>query len=368
MRIALYNDSLQTALGGPTAFVVSLSELLASLGHEVLVLTADPTDAPARWTAASNPRLIALGPAARFGRLSSAGVTAAREVLAGVEVAHLSGLWVPSAAQIGAICRSQNIPYVLSLHGTLNDWPMAQSRWHKRLYLATFARPLLRGARCIHCTSLGEQAQATPRLPRGCRSRVLFPPIRLKPTTPTMPAPRREHPSLLFVGRIHPVKGLEHLIRALPLCRVSDATLIIAGTGDGAYIDHLRALAAEVGVTARVRWAGFVEGQAKEDLYAGADAFVLPSSQENFGLVLFEALAAGAPVITTRHVDTWRELQNQGHATIVDQEPGSIAAGIDKVLTHPSPRQTALAGMGWVRAVLAPEALEPGYLEMYVGR
>ncbi|NUQ68874.1 MAG: glycosyltransferase [Phycisphaerales bacterium] len=366
MRIALYNDSLRTALGGPTAFVVSLSEMLARAGHEVSVLTADTTDAPAAWNQASNPRLINIGPLRRFGLLTSDGAVRARDALAGVDAAHLSGLWVPSAAQLAAMCRRARVPYVLSLHGTLNDWPMAQSRWHKRLYLATLARPFLRGARFIHCTSLGEQAQATPRLPWGCRTKVIFPPIPLSDASSRMPAAGgRVGPTLLFVGRIHPVKGLEHLIEAMALVRTSGARLTIAGTGDEAYVAQLRALATAKGVADSIQWAGFVEGAAKEALYASAAAFVLPSSQENFGLVLFEALAAGTPVITTRHVDTWRELQSQGNATIVDQDAASIAAGIDQVLAHPSPRQGAMAGRDWARGVLAPENLLPSYLAMY---
>lgn len=365
VRIALYNDSLKAALGGPTAFTISLSRLLADAGHTVTLLTADAGEAPSGWNERSNPRVVSIGPLGAFGRLGRAGIERAREVLERVDAAHLSGVWVPSAAQVGVVCRSLGVGYVVSLHGTLNDWPMQQSRWTKRVYMALVGRGLLRGARAIHCTSLGERAQATPRLPRGCVTRVIFPPIALESGSGAG-SPRRDGPAgILFVGRLHPVKGLETLIRALGQCTTPGVTLTIAGAGEAGYVASLKALANEAGVSDRICWAGFVEGEAKARLYAEASAFVLPSHQENFGLVLFEALAAGCPVITTRHVDTWRELQDQGNATIVESTPESIAKGIDRVLSSPEPRHAALAGQGWVRTVLSPEALGPAYSRVY---
>ena len=122
----------------------------------------------------------------------------------------------------------------------------------------------------------------------------------------------------------------------------------------------------ELGIADRVLFTGQVTGDCKFSLYRNADAFVLPTSQENFGLVLIEAMACGVPVVTTKGVDIWRDLESSGSARIVDQDAAAIAATLKDLLSD----RAALAAMGeaarpWVMRTYAEELLIGRYEQLY---
>jgi glycosyltransferase involved in cell wall biosynthesis len=130
-----------------------------------------------------------------------------------------------------------------------------------------------------------------------------------------------------------------------------DIEVCVAGPQeDAAYFKEIQRLISTLGLERKIRFIGHVNGAMKLSLYQACDAFVLPSSQENFGFVLFEAMVCATPVIVTNLVDTWRELRDHGGATIVDQNAASVADGILQVLAMPaSARQEMCArGRAWV--------------------
>ena len=137
-------------------------------------------------------------------------------------------------------------------------------------------------------------------------------------------------PIVLFLSRIHPKKGGETLIRAVAQVRSGGrpCSLVFAGTGEDAYVGSLRALAAELGLEGAVRFVGLVRGAEKLSLYQAAAVLAIPTHQEDFGLVFPESLACGTPVVTTRGVDIWPELESSGGAVIVDRTPGAFAEAI----------------------------------------
>src|SRR5262249_19712285 len=134
-------------------------------------------------------------------------------------------------------------------------------------------------------------------------------------------------PTIAFLGRLHPKKGIERLLEAM--ARLSGAgrevQLLIAGTGDAEYQRDLEEMAR--GLAGRVHFLGHIVGAAKTRFLRAADMLVLPSYQENFGLVLVEALACGTPVITTKAVDIWPELEASGSAILMDNPDAAIVAG-----------------------------------------
>jgi glycosyltransferase involved in cell wall biosynthesis len=111
---------------------------------------------------------------------------------------------------------------------------------------------------------------------------------------------------------------------------------------------------------------GFVTGQEKVSLYQAADVFVLPTSQENFGFVLFEALAAGTPVVTTRGADTWPELERCGGAVIVPADADAIAEVVGALLDDPERRATmGQCGREWVFGNLDGERVIEAFEQLY---
>jgi glycosyltransferase involved in cell wall biosynthesis len=230
---------------------------------------------------------------------------------------------------------------------------------------------LLRGAARVHCTAEGELEQAAKWLPPG--KGVVLPLIIDLSAFATLPGPelararlaplRGAGPTLLFLSRVHPKKGVEVLIRAAAeLARRGRACrVVIAGPGEAAYVDQLRALAAACGLGETVAFAGMVRGAEKLSLYEAADVFVLPTSQENFGLVLLEALACRTPVVTTRGVDIWKELEQAG-AVIVDATPDAIAAGVERALADGSLGER---GRRWVSVEMDAGRLAGRYHAFY---
>lgn len=116
--------------------------------------------------------------------------------------------------------------------------------------------------------------------------------------------PRCQQPpyTLLFVGRIEPVKGLEHLLKALAMLNRTESCfrLQVVGMGADAYLSQLRALTAELGIEAEVEWAGYQGRDTIMQFYRDADIFVSPALYEDLARTIWEAMAQSCPVIVSR--------------------------------------------------------------------
>jgi glycosyltransferase involved in cell wall biosynthesis len=259
----------------------------------------------------------------------------------------------------------------------LDDWCMAQKSLKKRLYLALGGRRLLERAAAVHCTAGEELIQARKWFPRGrgavaplifdCSEYASLPGP--EPAHHAVESCRTELPVILFLSRLHPKKRPEILIDAAKLLRDEGRAfrIIIAGSGEADYERALRQRVLSAGLDDVVFLPGLVTGLAKVSLFQLARAFVLPTSQENFGFVYLEALAAGTPVITTRGTDTWRELEESGGAIIVERDdPGTFARAIGIMLDDPSrARSMGAHGREWVFDHFAGDAILREFEKMY---
>ena len=125
---------------------------------------------------------------------------------------------------------------------------------------------------------------------------------------------------MLFLGRMHEKKGCDLLLRAWKeVLSQADSPihLVMAGPTDNTYGAEMQSLAQELGLGSLVTWPGMIAGDLKWGCLRSADAFVLPSHQENFGISVVEALACGVPVLISDKVNIWREIEND-HAGMVD--------------------------------------------------
>jgi glycosyltransferase involved in cell wall biosynthesis len=224
---------------------------------------------------------------------------------------------------------------------------------------------LIGGAAAIHCTSLGEVRQAERWL-LGRRSVVL--PNLLDLNGP-LSVQRREspEPEILLLGRLHPTKGPDLLLEALAQLPPSERPLVrLAGAGAPEYLARLHEQASRLSVEDRVVFEGHVGEARRLELLASCWAMVLPTLMENFGNALFEALAAGLPVLTTDRVDTADELARSGGATIVPRDRDAVAEAIRRVLADgPMRREMSESGRVWVRDELDPDRVAVAYESMY---
>jgi len=197
-------------------------------------------------------------------------------------------------------------------------------------------RPTVRDAVAFHATSEQEYRdlrklgfkQPVAVLPNG---------IDVPDLKPKMPKPVKQ---LLFLGRIHPIKGIDNLLKAWAVVqgRFADWQLTIAGPDNGGYLGKMKNLAGQLGLE-RCEFVGPLYGRDKWQAYAQADLYVLPTHTENFGITVAEALAAGTPVITTTGAP-WQGLEREEAGWWID-------IGVDPMVTA---LQQALG--------MAPEILE----------
>jgi len=361
VNILHYIESTAFKFGGPPRFALDACRVMASQGHCSTILTADSTDSPAHWLEDAGcrgdgtPTVSRLGALMRPGQfIGLSGMRRLRAALKKSDVVHLHGVWAPSNLQVAAAARSMGVPYVVSVHGMLDDWCMSQRGGKKKAFLTLGGRYMLEHAARVHCTAQAEVDQSKKWYPNGAEAIIPYimdlDPYRDLPG----PALARQKfaalngdgaPTVLFLSRLHYKKGPEFLLRAAQQLKHLgvNGKIAFAGTGDAAYIDSLKALAAQLGVEDRVHFLGMVVGREKLSLYQSADLFVLPTSQENFGLVLIEALACGTPVITTKGVDIWRDVEASGSGVICDQAPQVLAQTISTILSNNALRQNMAA-------------------------
>lgn len=126
----------------------------------------------------------------------------------------------------------------------------------------------------------------------------------------------------LFLGRIHPKKGVDLLIKAYSALRAATPNapapvLVIAGPGvETSYGQNMQKLASDICPPGSVYWPGMLAGDAKWGALYNCEAFVLPSHQENFGIAVVETLACGRPVMISDQVNIWREIKECGAALV----------------------------------------------------
>jgi glycosyltransferase involved in cell wall biosynthesis len=177
---------------------------------------------------------------------------------------------------------------------------------------------------------------------------------------------------LLFLSRIHVKKGCDLLVRALAGFAAAEPALhlVVAGPDQTGWIEKLQQLANRLGVADRITWPGMLRGDLKWGAFYSAEAFILPSHQENFGIAVAEALGCGLPVLISDKVNIWREVQSHGAGIIADDTEEGTLTLLQKWLSlTPGQRRT----MGRNARALFDErftvdAMATGLLDVVAGR
>lgn len=214
------------------------------------------------------------------------------------QIVHDNGIWLMTNHSAAKVSSLLNIPRIVSVRGMLEPWALDYRGWKKRTAWWLYQRHDLQTARVLHATAQREA--------ENLRRLDLRQPIAIIPNGVNLPAfsERQQLHKLshtaLFLGRIHPVKGLLNLIEAWRITQPANWKMIIAGPDEGGHRRVVVEAIRRAGLENQVELVGAVDGKDKTALFQQADLFVLPSFTENFGVVVAEALACGVPVITTR--------------------------------------------------------------------
>lgn len=323
MKILRVTSSMDPAFGGPPHGIRASIQALAGMGVENEVLCCDAPDAP--WIGHDTFPLHALGPGRLGFSFSPRLLPWLKMNTSRFDAVVVHGMWQWPGL---AVWRVRVPRFFLMPHGMLDPWfQRDRSRRVKAvrnfLYWWLIERRVVNGAAGLFFTCEEEMRLARttfggyrPQRPLNVGYGIQSPPdFSEKMRTEFLEKlPRlagRKY--LLFLGRIHPKKGVGFLVAAFHRWRnagAKDWDLVIAGPGwDSAYGAEVKA---RIGGDSRIHATGLLEGDSKWGAMHGCEAFVLPSHQDNFGIAVVEALGCNKPVLISNKVNIWREIAADG--------------------------------------------------------
>lgn len=242
------------------------------------------------------------------------------------DVVHVHAIFSFVSTYAMYLARRKGIAYVVRPIGQLEKWSLQQSKNRKSRYLDLIERSNLLAADCVHFTAESEREQALQVIPALKHSVI---PLGISAPMPLRQArfKIREHwqldravPTLLYLSRLHPKKGLDLLIDALAIVDDFPFKLLIAGQGEQVFEDALKQKIKRLELEQKVQFVGFAKGAEKNLLLQGADLFVLTSHSENFGIAVLEAMASGTAVLVSHAVALSSEVAQRklGYVTALD--------------------------------------------------
>jgi glycosyltransferase involved in cell wall biosynthesis len=324
MNILHVIGSVNPAGGGPIEGIKQLRTSLESAGHRVEIASLDSPDAA--FLRQLPLPVHPLGPSTLHYSFSPRLIPWLRENRSQYDTVIVNGIWQFHSYGTWRALHGSSTPYVLFTHGMLDPWFKKQyplKHFKKWMYWPWAEYRVLRDARAVLFTSEEERvlARSSFWLYR-CNEVVVSygtakpkgnPELEMKEFFSRYPQ-LRDKKLVLSMGRIHPKKGFDLLIEAFAKVLGPNPQwhLVIAGPDQVGWQKELTHRAEQLGVASRITWTGMTAGSLKWGAFRAAEVFVLPSHQENFGVVVAEALAVGLPPLISNKVNIWREIEADG--------------------------------------------------------
>jgi glycosyltransferase involved in cell wall biosynthesis len=254
---------------------------------------------------------------------------------AGLDVLHVHGLWMYSSIASRRWAMNKSKPYVITPHGMLDVWALHNSYWKKFIAAAFYEKAHLNGAACIHAVSRPEL--------QAIRAYGLRNPVCVIPLGIDVPEKSAQanvvgtaEKNLLFLGRLHPKKGLVNLLHAWRDVQRARGKhrfnwrLFIAGWDQAGHGEELKALCRQLDCESTVHFVGPKFGPDKDALLRSANAFILPSVSEGLPMSLLEASAYGLPLVMTPQCN-FPEALHAGAAIGISPDVDGIVSGLNRL-------------------------------------
>jgi glycosyltransferase involved in cell wall biosynthesis len=330
-------------------------------------------------------------------QFSPAMASALNKNLKNFDIVYIVSTWNFPVAASSYFCRKQGNPYIISPRGHLYSDVLKKKSWKKFPYYKLITKRDLMSASAIHYTTEDEAERCHSSLCLKNRAIIIPNGIDLSEFNdlPTKENIRERYPFLkdkkiiLFLGRIHWIKGLDILIKAYAKLAKErpDVHLLIAGGDEANYgakviqwlkeydlkyndistpssiMNHESCILYQ---EAKVTFTGMLTGSAKLEAFAGSDIFVLPSYSENFGMSVVEAMACGVPVVISNKVGIHKEVERNKAGIIVDTNAESLYQGIKLLLDNSELRQQiAINGKRMVEEYYDIDKVADRMIKMY---
>ena len=354
MRILHVIPTMNPLGGGPIEGLRQLAVTTMRLGHAVEVASLDGPDAS--WLHGFPFSVHALGPA-KFGYRYAANLAPwLRAHAKDYDALIVEGIWQYHGYAVWKALHRTKTPYYVFTHGMLDPWfkhtyPLKHLK--KWLYWPWGQYPVLRDAKAVLFTCEEERLLARQSFWLYRANEVV---VGYGTARPVGDAEAQRalffssYPELkgkrifLFLSRIHEKKGCDLLIKAFAKIANHYKTLhlVMAGPDQTGWKKDLMALAQELGVAECITWTGMISGDLKWGAFHAAETFILPSHQENFGVVVAEALACGLPVLISNKVNIWREVVMDGAGIVAEDTLDGTVELLEKWLAMNATEQAEM--------------------------
>lgn len=353
MKVLHVIPSVSERSGGPGQAIIPMCGSLSAQGIEVLLAATDDglpeqntPGGPKRGAVTRYKNLpaiffpVQLGASFKYSRPFAVWLD---EHVADYDVVHIHAIFNHACLAAARACSKKGVPYIVRPLGTLDPWSMNQKSFKKKLFWKAGVKTMLTGAAAIHYTTEGEQKAVENSL--GLNHGVVVPLGVEKPKTPASDAVAKlaerfpdllDHPYVLVLSRLHPKKALDVLINAfVSLTKRAEFRqwrLVLAGEGPDDYVASLKRMVTERDADDLVIFPGWLEGEHKEAALRNASLLALASQQENFGLCVMEALAAGVPVLLSPEVNLADAVDAAGAGWIANVDTKDLEAKLAEAL------------------------------------
>lgn len=362
MKIIQVVPSISQEADGVSNVVKNLCESIVASGFNMRLasLDLDPLELKSAYLTKFP---LGLGPR-NLGRSPQMRRWLKNEVAVGaVDIIHNHGLWMMPNVYAGEVCIKSSCQLMFSPHGTLSSWALSKNANIKNVFWKILQKPALQAANCLHATAESEF--------EDIRRLKFDQPVCIIPCGVDVQALEQmqdgDRRRLLFLGRIHPKKGVDVLLHAWHAVehKFPDWDLHVVGPDNGGFLAEMQDLAIKLKLK-RVTFSGPLFGDAKLQAYKDASLYVLPTHSENFGITVAEALAAGTPAIVT-HGAPWAGLAEQGAGWWIEVGIAPLVACLEYSLSLPPERLAAMgtAGHKWMKQDFSWPSIAKQFLVTY---
>lgn len=366
------------AYGGPGKIVYDPARFFAKQGNKVTIYTSDAYDDKSRMPEDKRIKNVANFQVRYFRNFNNL-LTYRYNIFMTLglyihsllefykfDVVHMHDFYTLQNVWIGFLSRLLHKPYLISVHGCLEEERLKARSIFKNLFLKFFGRSLLNNASFLIATSVNEipayqkfgvpkskikliahgvnKSEFSTQVPKEkCLKHFKLPPKKIVVT---------------YLGRIHQIKGLDMLVEAAVQINNPEIHFVIAGPDDG-YLATLKRLIKEKGMEKKITlWHGCF-GEERAQLFKASDIFVYPSYSEGFSLGILEAASVGLPMVITTAC-YFDDIKDYNAGIIVDVDPKSIVRGILSLAGNRSRRIQA--------GKMAAKLIEDKYSVRAIGR
>lgn len=262
----------------------------------------------------------------------------------------VQGIWMyHSWAALKYTNKHPNVKKVITPHGMLDSWALKNSAWKKKIVGKLFEYENLRTADCFHALCKSEY--------NSIREFGLTSPIAIIPNGIDLPNniqldKNKKKKVLLYIGRIHPKKGLKEMIEGVALLKQKNKSILdnwlirVAGWDQNGHLDELNSLCKNIGLNNIINFIGPIFGEKKEQELCQADAFILPSFSEGLPMSILEAWAYKLPCIMTDYCNLPEGFETNA-AFRIEPNAESIAVGLESMFNLSNSQRILMGSNGY---------------------